>query len=701
VTVPAVEYAEQSAQPDPPANGAERFLNRELSWLAFNERVLALAEDNRLPLLERAKFLAICAQNLDEFFQVRVAGLKDQLAAGLTRPTPDGRTPGEQLGEIREQVVKLISRLEHVFLDDIAPALAAGDVRFVGWDELDDEDRAHLADEFEHRIFPVLTPLAVDPGHPFPYISDLSLNLAVMVRDPEAGERRFARVKVPFALLSRFVPLPDGGRFIPLEQVIAAHLPSLFPGMTVESHHPFRVTRNADLTLEDEDAEDLLAAVEMELRRRRFGRAVRLEVDDSMTVEVRALLCRELDVADDDVYRMTGPLDLSGLWAIHGLDRPDLKDPVWTPVTQDRLVAEDDLLDVFAEIRRGDLLVHHPYSSFSSSVEEFVRQAAADPQVQAIKLTLYRTSGDSPIVESLIRAAEGGKQVAALVELKARFDEKANVQWARRLEEAGVHVTYGLIGLKVHTKVVLVVRNEGNGIRRYCHVGTGNYNPKTARIYEDLGLLTCDPAVGSDVTHLFNYLTGYAREVAYERLLVAPDSLRPGLEALIRGEMVAPPGAGHIVMKANSLSDPDMIDLLYEASQAGVQIDLVIRGICVLRPGVPGLSENIRVRSIVGRYLEHSRLYFFANGGGRSQSAFLIGSADMMSRNLNRRVEAVVPVLDRQLQSRLAEVLKVVLEDTALAWALNASGHWEPPQGGVENTHDTFEALALTRGTAG
>jgi polyphosphate kinase len=701
VTVSAVEYAEQSAQPDPPVNGAERFLNRELSWLEFNQRVLALAEDNRLPLLERAKFLAICAQNLDEFFQVRVAGLKDQLAAGLTRPTPDGRTPGEQLGEIREQVVKLISRLEHVFLDDIAPALAAGDVRFVGWDELDDEDRAHLADEFEHRIFPVLTPLAVDPGHPFPYISDLSLNLAVMVRDPEAGERRFARVKVPFALLSRFVPLPDGGRFIPLEQVIAAHLPSLFPGMTVESHHPFRVTRNADLTLEDEDAEDLLAAVEMELRRRRFGRAVRLEVDDSMTVEVRALLCRELDVADDDVYRMTGPLDLSGLWAIHGLDRPDLKDPVWTPVTQDRLVAEDDLLDVFAEIRRGDLLVHHPYSSFSSSVEEFVRQAAADPQVQAIKLTLYRTSGDSPIVESLIRAAEGGKQVAALVELKARFDEKANVQWARRLEEAGVHVTYGLIGLKVHTKVVLVVRNEGNGIRRYCHVGTGNYNPKTARIYEDLGLLTCDPAVGSDVTHLFNYLTGYAREVAYERLLVAPDSLRPGLEALIRGEMVAPPGAGHIVMKANSLSDPDMIDLLYEASQAGVQIDLVIRGICVLRPGVPGLSENIRVRSIVGRYLEHSRLYFFANGGGRGRSAFLIGSADMMSRNLNRRVEAVVPVLDRQLQSRLAEVLKVVLEDTALAWALNASGHWEPPQGGGENTHDTFEALALTRGTAG
>jgi polyphosphate kinase len=686
-------------EPDPPT-GSERFLNRELSWLEFNARVLALAEDRRTPLLERAKFIAICSQNLDEFFQVRVAGLKDQVAAGITRPTPDGRTPVEQLTEIRERVVELVSRQERVFLDDIVPALADRGVRFATWDELGAEDREFLTEEFEKNIFPVLTPLAVDPGHPFPYISDLSLNLAAIVRDPEADERRFARVKVPSALLPRFVALPDGERFVALEQVIAAHLDTLFPGMVIESHHPFRVTRNADLTLEDEDAEDLLAAVEMELRRRRFGRAVRVEVDSSITDEVRELLCRELDIEDEDLYAIDGPLDLSGLWTLHGLDRPDLLDPVWTPVTQHRLMAEEEPLDIFAEIRRGDLLFHLPYSSFSSSVEEFIRQAAADPDVQAIKLTLYRTSGDSPIVHSLIRAAEDGKQVAALVELKARFDEKANVEWARRLEEAGVHVTYGLAGLKVHTKIAFVVRRETDGIRRYCHVGTGNYNPKTARIYEDFGLLTCDPAVGNDVTHLFNYLTGYAREVAYERLLVAPDSLRAGLEALVRGEMKVPSGAGHIVMKANSLSDPDMIDLLYEASCAGVEIDLVIRGICALRPGVPGLSENIRVRSLVGRYLEHSRVFFFANGGGVDRPAFLMGSADLMPRNLDRRVEAVVPVADHALQERLAAVLKVLLDDDALAWSLSPSGRWDPPPDGTENTHDTLEALALDRGMA-
>jgi polyphosphate kinase len=688
--------------PDAPPTGSDRFLNRELSWLEFNARVLALAEDRRTPLLERAKFLAICSQNLDEFFQVRVAGLKDQVAAGITKPTPDGRTPLEQLTEIREQVVKLVSRQEHILLDDVVPALAEQGVRFAGWEDLDDADRAFLTEEFEQHIFPVLTPLAVDPGHPFPYISDLSLNLAVIVRDPGADERRFARVKVPVALLPRFVALPDGERFVALEQVIAAHLDDLFPGMVVESHHPFRVTRNADLTLEDEDAEDLLAAVEMELRRRRFGRAVRVEVDGSISDEVRELLCRELDIADEDLYSLAGPLDLSGLWMLHGLDRPDLHDPAWAPVTQPRLIPEEgEPLDIFAEIRGGDLLFHLPYESFSSSVEEFIRQASVDPEVQAIKLTLYRTSGDSPIVHSLIRAAEGGKQVAALVELKARFDEKANVEWARRLEEAGVHVTYGLLGLKVHTKTALVVRREATGIRRYCHVGTGNYNPKTARIYEDFGLLTCDPAVGNDVTHLFNYLTGYAREVAYERLLVAPDSLRPGLEALVRGEMAAPDGTGHIVIKANSLNDPGMIELLYEASQAGVRIQCVIRGICALRPGVPGLSENISVRSVVGRYLEHSRVYFFANGGGPDRPAYLIGSADLMPRNLDRRVEAVVPVADRSLQDRLAEVLDVLAADDALAWTLTPSGRWEPPRGGDHSTHETVEERALERGRPG
>ena len=685
--------------PTPP-RGADRFLNRELSWLEFNARVLALAENPQTPLLERAKFVAICSQNLDEFFQVRVAGLKDQVAAGITTPAPDGRTPLEQLAEIRERVLDLVARQEHVFLDDIVPALAESGVRFAGWEDLDQADRDFLTDEFETHIFPVLTPLAVDPGHPFPYISDLSLNLAVLVRDPGAGERRFARVKVPVAQLPRVVALPDGERFVALEQVIAAHLDLLFPGMVVESHHPFRVTRNADLTLEDEDAEDLLAAVEMELRRRRFGRAVRLEVDGSISDEACELLCRELDIEDDDLYRLAGPLDLSGLWSIHGIDRPDLKDPAWVPVTQSRLApADGEKFDIFAEIRRGDLLFHLPYSSFSSSVEEFIRQAADDPDVQAIKLTLYRTSGDSPIVHALIRAAEAGKQVAALVELKARFDEQANVEWARRLEEAGVHVTYGLLGLKVHTKIALVVRREPEGVRRYCHVGTGNYNPKTARIYEDFGLLTCDTAVGSDVSHLFNYLTGYAREVAYERLLVAPDSLRAGIEALVRGEMKSGPGTGRIVIKANSLNDSDMIDLLYEASQAGVRIDLIVRGICCLRPGVPGLSENIRVRSIVGRYLEHSRVFLFANGGGRGRPAFLMGSADLMPRNLDRRVEAVVPVADQGLQARLAEVLKVLLEDDALAWTLEPSGRWEPPREGVVNAHDAIEAMALERGT--
>ena len=677
--------------------GADRFLNRELSWLDFDTRVLWMAEAAGIPLLERAKFLAIFAQNLDEFFQVRVAGLKDQVAGAVTKLTPDGRTAGQQLGEIRERVSKLLARQQQVFLDEIVPALADAGIRFSAWEELDDDDLQYLGAQFDERIFPVLTPLAVDPGHPFPYISDLSLNLAVVVHDPDSGLRRFARVKVP-PLLPRFVVMPDGERFVPLEQVIAAHLHHLFPGMEVVEHHPFRVTRNADLTLEDEEADDLLAAVEIELRRRRFGKAVRLELESTVTEEVRELLQRELDLDDDDVYVVTGPLDLSGLWSLMSLDRPDLKDDAWTGVIPPRLTSDEGQVKIFRAMRHGDLLLHHPYDSFAGTVEEFIDQAADDPKVRAIKLTLYRTDGDSPIVDALIRAAESGKQVAALVELKARFDEQANVGWARRLEKAGVHVAYGLLGLKVHTKTTLVVREEHGGMVRYCHVGTGNYNSRTARIYEDCGLLTADPEIGADLTHMFNYLTGYARDIDYQRLLVAPDSMRTGIRRLIRQEIEAGPGRGRILAKMNSLVDPPIIEELYEASSAGVEIDLVIRGICCLRPGVPGLSDRIRVRSIVGRYLEHSRIYHFANGHGAGQPAWYIGSADWMPRNLDRRVEALAPIDTPSLQQRLMEILQVNLADDTLAWALGPEGDWSPPPGtGRVDTHLRLQELHRAR----
>ena len=679
-----------------------RYRNRELSWLDFNERVLALAEDERVPLLERAKFLAIFSQNLDEFFQVRVAALKDQVAGEVAALSPDGRTSARQLLDIRDRIELLLPRLQVCFLDQVAPALAAAGIKLSSWADLDEDDEKFLVETFEERIFPVLTPLAVDPGHPFPYISNLSLNLAVIVRDPDAGARRFARVKVP-SLLPRFVVLPDGERFVPLEQVIAAHLDQLFPGMEIEQHHAFRVTRNTDLTLEEEEADDLLALVEVELRRRRFGRAVRLEIDAATSGEVRELLQRELDVGDDDVYLHTAPLDLGGLWAVHSLDRPDLKDPAYTRVTPIQLAKRDgERADVFAAMRQGDLLVHHPYESFRTTVEEFVRQAAVDPQVLAIKMTLYRTSGDSPIARSLIRAAERGKQVAVIVELKARFDEGANIEWARLLETAGVHVTYGLIGLKVHSKAALVVREEADGLRRYCHIGTGNYNSRTARVYEDLGLLTCDPAIGGDLTQLFNELTGYGRNIDYQRLAVAPRLLRPALQALIEGEIEAAsdtPGAGRITMKMNSLVDEDMVELLYRASQAGVEIDMVVRGICCLIPGVPGLSENIRVRSIVGRYLEHSRIYRFANGDGPGRPRYLIGSADLMPRNLDRRVEVLTPVVDPDLQVRLDEILEVALRDDVLAWCLDADGRWTRcPPGGVNESQVLLQQMATQRG---
>ncbi len=680
-----------------------RYLNRELSWLDFNSRVLAQAEDAALPLLERLKFCAIYASNLDEFFMVRVAGLKDQVAGGVTSAPPDGLSPLAQLAEIRKQVDAQATRLQQVEAGEIIPGLAEEGVELLDWNELGPADRKRATGEFEDRIFPILTPLALDPGHPFPYISSLSLNVAVLVVDPETGQHRFARVKVPPAL-PRFLALPDN-RFVAAEQVIEAHLHDLFTGMEVVGGWPFRITRNADLTL-DEDAEDLLEAVEVELRRRRFGRAIRLEVDDEMPDEVRELLQRELDLDEEDIFSYLGGLDASAYWQFQTLDRGDLKGSLTPGTVPRRLKDIESSRDLFSRMGRGDILLHHPYESFGSSVTEFVRLAAQDPDVLALKITLYRTSGDSPIIDALIDAAEAGKQVAALVELKARFDEEANITWARRLEDAGVHVVYGLVGLKIHAKTVLVIRNEQDGIRQYCHVGTGNYNSKTARIYEDIGILTASPAVGEDLTQLFNFLTGYGRDVSYQRLLVAPGSLRRALDELIVSEIEAPEGTGRIIFKMNSLVDAKIIDRLYEASQAGVQIDLIVRGICCLIPGVPGMSDNIRVRSLVGKNLEHSRLYYFANGGlldgdetgddADGGGTFYIGSADLMPRNLDRRVEVLLRVEDADCEERLHEILRVNMEDTAMAWELGADGSYRRV-GGDYNAHDVFEELAAER----
>ncbi len=668
-----------------------RYLNRELSWLDFNARVLALAEDPSTPLLERAKFLAIFGQNLDEFFQVRVSGLKEQASAGVLVATPEGMTPREQLTAIREHVAELIDRAGHLLTEEVLPALDKSGVRIVAWRELNGDDRAELDRMFQERIFPVLTPLSVDPSHPFPYISSLSLNLAAIVRDPMTGQRRFARVKVP-PLLDRFVPLADGERFVPIEQVLAAHLDALFPGMEILTHHVFRITRDADMDVEEDEAEDLLAAIETVLvRRRRAASPVRLEVDGSITDEVRGLLVRELELDDADVYEVRGLLDLGSLRSLHALDRPELKDDPFTPVTQPRLDGEG-APDLFAVLRAGDVLVHHPYDSFASSVEAFVEQAANDPDVLAIKQSLYRTSADSPIIRALIGAAGSGKQVVVLMELKARFDEQANIDWARALEQAGVHVVYGVAGLKTHAKTCLVVRREHAGIRRYAHIGTGNYNPTTARLYEDLGLLTADPELGADLTDLFNLLTGYSRQRDYRRLLVAPVTMRQRLLELIRRETSA--GDGSITLKMNSLVDADMIDALYEASQAGTDVRLIVRGICCLRPGLPGLSEGISVRSLVGRYLEHSRIFRF--GSEARGFEHYIGSADLMPRNLDRRVEAVTPVADRRLASRLDEILEVVLADDVLSWALDPDGRWHKVATvvGVNAQHRLQEAAA-------
>jgi polyphosphate kinase len=680
---PRLVAAPESGLPDLSAAGEEfgeelpagRFLDRERSWLAFNERVLELAEDPGTPLLERAKFLAIFAGNLDEFFMVRVAGLKRRMATGVATRSASGLQPKEVLDLILTRSRELMARHAACYQNDVAPQLAEEGVHVIRWAELTRPEQERLAVLFRQQIFPVLTPLAVDPAHPFPYISGLSLNLAVVVRNPVSGHEHFARVKVP-PILSRFLEAGPQ-RYVPLEDVIAAHLDDLFPGMEVIDHHMFRVTRNEDLEVEEDDAENLLQALEKELMRRRFGPPVRLEVEESIAPRVLDLLVHELKMTHAEVYPLPGPLDLTGLFAIADLDRQELKYPKFVAGTHRDLAEVESATppDIFAALRERDVLLHHPYDSFSTSVQTFLDQAAADPDVLAIKQTLYRTSGDSPIVDALIDAAEAGKQVLVLVEIKARFDEQANIKWARKLEEAGCHVVYGLVGLKTHCKLSLVVRQEGELLRRYSHVGTGNYHPKTARLYEDLGLLTADPQVGADLSHLFNRLSGYSRRDAYKRLLVAPRSLRDGLIRRIMAE-IAHHRAGrpaYVRMKLNAIVDEVVIDALYRASQAGVPVDIWVRGICAVRPGVPGLSENIRVRSVLGRFLEHSRVFVFGNGG---EPEVWLGSADMMHRNLDRRIEALVRVADPAHRAALNRLLETGTADSTSSWHLAADGNW-------------------------
>jgi polyphosphate kinase len=678
------------------------YINREISWLQFNDRVLAMAADPEIPLLERLKYLAIFSSNLDEFFMVRVAGLRDQVESGMVTRGSDGWTPSDTLEAIAKHVGPSIERQIRVFLDQVSPAMAEAGIRIADISDLNDQELDFLRDYFQRQVFPVLTPLAVDPSHPFPYISNLSLSLAVTVRDPGTARDRFARVKVP-GILPRFVPLGDGNTFVPLEQVIANHLDRLFPGMHVVEAHPFRVTRDADIELAEDEADDLLVAVEQELRRQRFGAVVRLEVAVTMPDHVVRLLQRELEVEDDALVTVEGPLNLGDLMGlVSALDRPELAEEPWVGTTQPRLLAtEDDAVNLFATLREGDLLVHHPYDAFSSSAQRFIEQAAEDPDVLAIKQTLYRTDGDSPIVTALIQAAESGKQVVVLVEVKARGDEASNIGWARALERAGCHVAYGLVGLKTHSKTALVVRREQGGIRRYVHIGTGNYNAKTARLYTDLGLLSCDEDLGTDLTQLFNSLTGYARGARYRKILVAPNFLRQGVIDLIErtAERHSSRRPGRITMQMNALVDAACIRALYEASQAGVQIDLIVRGICRLRPQVPGVSDNIRVRSIVGRFLEHGRIWNFANGRRRE---YYIGSADLMPRNLDLRVECVTPVTDPDLTGRLQEVLDVMLADNVQAWELLEDGSWQrlQPEEGERRvaTHKRLRELALRRG---
>ncbi len=688
-----IESVAEQLEEDQAELPAGRFADRELSWLAFNQRVIEQAEDQDLPLLERAWFLAIFASNLDEFFMVRVAGLKRRIATGMAVTAASGLTPRQVMEGISLKAHELTERHAKIWNDDIRPQLAAEGVSILHYDELGEHEKERLAQFYRSQIFPVLTPLAVDPAHPFPYISGLSLNLAVVVRNPSTGKELFARVKVP-QLFPRFIAVDSSGKprrpdeiaadetpgssFVPLEQVIAAHLDQLFPGMEIVESHTFRVTRNEDLEVEEDDAENLLKALEKELLRRRFGNAVRLEVTEGITEQVLELLKTELGVTSADVYQLPAPLDLTGLNTIHGLDRPDLKFPKFVAVTAKQLARVESATpsDFFEAISREDILLHHPYDSFSTSVQEFIRQAAADPHVLAIKQTLYRTSGDSPIIDSLIQAARAGKQVLAIVEIKARFDEENNISWARKLEQAGVHVVYGLVGLKTHTKLVLVVRQEADGLVRYCHVGTGNYNPKTARGYEDLGLLTVDRNVGQDLTRLFNQLSGFAPRTKFHRLLVAPRGIRTGLIERIYRE-IENKRAGKeawVKIKVNSIVDEAIIDALYRASQAGVQVDVVVRGICGLRAGIEGMSENIRARSILGRFLEHSRIYAFANDG---KPDVLIGSADLMHRNLDRRIEALINIVDKRHIAELLWLLDTAASDSTQSWHLMPDGNWQ------------------------
>ena len=678
------------------------YFNRELSWLEFNRRVLHEAMDSRNPLLERVKFVAIFSSNLDEFFMVRVAILQQQVEAQIDKLTPDGRSPQQQLDEIRQHLHPMVVQLQ-LFETELRSQLAAEGIHILNYTDLNREQRLYLQRYFEEHVFPILTPLAVDPAHPFPLMSNLSLNLAVVVKDPETGRENFARVKVPNSL-PRFVPLPQelhpheassiwAGVF--LEQVIAANLEALFPGMQVQEHHLFRITRDADLGIEDE-ADNLVLALEQELRKRHFGGSVvRLEIPPNSDF-VRQILVRGMKLDEVDVYETQGWLGLRDLMSLMALPVPHLKDQPWIPVIPQRLrllnanpsLDEEAGEDIFSVVRQQDLLVHHPYESFTASVEHFITRAAHDSDVQAIKMTLYRTSGDSPIIRALIDAAQNGKQVAVLIEIKARFDEESNINWARELEEVGVHVVYGVMGLKTHTKVVLVVRQEGDRLHRYVHIGTGNYNPKTAKLYTDLGLLSCRDELGADLTDLFNYLTGFSRQKSYRKLLVAPVTLRDRMVGLIRREIehCQNDNPGHIVAKMNALIDPQMIKTLYEASQAGVQIDLVVRGMCCLRPGLKGVSDNIRVISIVGRYLEHSRIFHFHNNG---QEEVFIGSADWMPRNLDRRVEAVTPVEDPDCAKKLKEILEILLADNRQAWELQSDGSYiqrRPTDGNPERS---------------
>ena len=673
----------------------DRYINRELSWIAFNERVLAQALDQRTPLLDQAKFSAIFSNNLDEFFMVRVASLKSQVEAGITTPSEDGKTPLEQLLNIRERLIPLLQQQQDHYRKHLRKQLLDHNVQLLDYNQLNNKQQQWVSDTFRHSVFPVLTPLAVDPAHPFPFVSNLSLNVAAVIHDPESGQRQFARVKVPQKNLSRFVSIPTElsasdpkpiHTAVPLEQVIAFNLDLLFPGMSVQGHYFFRVTRDADLELRDLEADDLMLALEQGLRKRRIGgEVVRLEVPNDMPEDVVEMLMNGLDVEEEDLYRIDGPLGLDDLFVLMALPLPQLKDkqqngqtPAVLARTQQHLIEEgaikpEEFENIFSVISQQDILLHHPYDLFSTTVEEFINQAADDPQVMGIKMTLYRTSKDSPIIAALIRAAENGKQVMALVELKARFDEDNNIQWARQLERSGVHVVYGVLGLKTHTKIVLVVRKEQEKLRSYVHIGTGNYNSKTSKLYTDLGLLSTRPELGQDLVELFNYLTGFSKQQSFRKLLVAPVTLRKGMESLIRREIEhAREGRdGHIRAKMNSLVDPDIIALLYEAAAANVRIELIIRGMCSLYPGREGLSESISVVSIIGQFLEHSRIFWFGNGGS---AEVYIGSADWMSRNLDRRVEAVVPVDDAKLRQRLERLLEVYLKDNRGAWDMQSDG---------------------------